>query len=192
MLAIGRREFIALISGVAAAWPLAAQAQQPARSRRIGVLMVGAADDPGSPVIIGAFLQGMAELGWTDRRNMVINYRWAARRSGALSKIRVRAGRTLAGCHCGCRRSVGGCIATGDPFDTDRVRECRRSRRKWLGRKPRAAGRQSHGLCHIRIRASARSGWSCSSKSRPVSGESPFFGIRPSRPASASLPQSRR
>src|SRR5215831_17698363 len=78
MLAIGRREFIALISGVAAAWPLAAQAQQPARMRRIGVLMSVAADDPRSPVGIAAFLQGMAELGWTDRRNMVIDYRWAA------------------------------------------------------------------------------------------------------------------
>jgi putative ABC transport system substrate-binding protein len=73
-----RREFIAGLGGVAAAWPIAAKAQQRERMRRIGVLMVGAADDPGSPVIIGAFLQGMSELGWTDRRNVVIDYRWAA------------------------------------------------------------------------------------------------------------------
>ena len=76
-LRLPRRDFITGLGG-AAAWPLAARAQQPARTRRIGVLMVGAADDPGSPVIIGAFLQGMAELGWTDRRNVVIDYRWAA------------------------------------------------------------------------------------------------------------------
>jgi putative ABC transport system substrate-binding protein len=46
--------------------------------RRIGVLMNIAADDPQSPLRVAAFLQGMAELGWTDRRNMVIDYRWAA------------------------------------------------------------------------------------------------------------------
>jgi putative ABC transport system substrate-binding protein len=46
--------------------------------RRIGVLMNFAADDPLSPPNIAAFLQGMAELGWTDRRNMAIDYRWAA------------------------------------------------------------------------------------------------------------------
>jgi putative ABC transport system substrate-binding protein len=74
---IQRRCFITLLGG-AAAWPLAAGGQQGNRVRRIGVLMVGAADDPGSPVIIGALLQGMAELGWIDRRNMVIDYRWAA------------------------------------------------------------------------------------------------------------------
>jgi putative ABC transport system substrate-binding protein len=46
--------------------------------RRIGVLHPGAADDPGSPAVVAVFLQGMAERGWTDRRNMVIDYRWVA------------------------------------------------------------------------------------------------------------------
>src|SRR5262249_24990812 len=67
-----------VLGGAAAAWPIAARAQQLQRMRRIGVLMNIAADDPQSPLRVAAFLQGMAELGWTDRRNMVIDYRSAA------------------------------------------------------------------------------------------------------------------
>ena len=76
-ICLRRREFIAALGG-AAAWPLVARGQQRERMRRIGVLMNFAADDPLSPPNIAAFLQGMAELGWTDRRNVVIDYRWAA------------------------------------------------------------------------------------------------------------------
>ena len=71
-----RREFITLLGG-AAAWPLAARAQQPERMRRIGVLMSLAADDPEAPTRIGAFLQGMQEFGWTIGRNIRIDYRWS-------------------------------------------------------------------------------------------------------------------
>jgi putative ABC transport system substrate-binding protein len=70
-----RREFITLIGG-AVAWPLAARAQQGERVRRIGVLMNLAADDPESLARIGAFLQGLQELGWTDGRNVRLDYRW--------------------------------------------------------------------------------------------------------------------
>jgi ABC-type uncharacterized transport system substrate-binding protein len=73
-----RREFITLLGGAAAAWPLAARAQQPERVRRIGVLMNLAADDPQSPVRIAAFLHGLQQLGWTDGRNVRIDYRWGA------------------------------------------------------------------------------------------------------------------
>src|SRR6516225_8610861 len=73
-----RREFVAALGGVATAWPLAVRAQQRERIRRIGALMNLAADDPESLARIAAFLQGMAELGWIHRRNMVIDYRWAA------------------------------------------------------------------------------------------------------------------
>jgi len=69
-----RRAFIALLGG-AAAWPLAAGAQQPERMRRIGVLMTLAADDPEGQE---AFVQGLQELGWTDGRNVQIDYRWPA------------------------------------------------------------------------------------------------------------------
>ena len=63
--------------GGAAAWPLAARAQQGERMRRIGVLMNTAADDPQAPARVGAFAQGLAELGWTIGRNVQIEYRWA-------------------------------------------------------------------------------------------------------------------
>lgn len=70
-----RREFISLLGG-AATWPIAARAQQPERMRRIGVLMPLFAEDPVARARIGAFLVGMQQLGWTDGRNVQIDYRW--------------------------------------------------------------------------------------------------------------------
>ena len=63
-----RREFISLLGG-AATWPLAARAQQPERMRRIGVLMPLSAEDPVARARIGAFLEGVQQLGWTERRH---------------------------------------------------------------------------------------------------------------------------
>src|SRR5262245_10054025 len=71
-----RRDFISLLGG-AAAWPLAARAQQGERVRRIGVLHALAADDPEGQARLTAFVQGLQELGWTDGRNVRIDYRWA-------------------------------------------------------------------------------------------------------------------
>src|SRR5215831_8264132 len=73
-----RRAFIALLGGTAAAWPLAARAQQGERMRRVGVLMNLAADDPEAPGRVAAFAQGLGELGWTIGHNVRIDYRWAA------------------------------------------------------------------------------------------------------------------
>ena len=72
-----RREFILAVAG-AAAWPLAARAQQSQRLRRVGVLMSTAADDPLSIARYTAFLQGPQALGWTDGRNVRIDVRWSA------------------------------------------------------------------------------------------------------------------
>jgi putative tryptophan/tyrosine transport system substrate-binding protein len=72
-----RRDFIAGIAGSAAAWPLAARAQQPDRMRRIGVLLPAAADDAEYQARVGAFLQALALLGWTIGRNVRIDTRWA-------------------------------------------------------------------------------------------------------------------
>ncbi|MGC2012580.1 MAG: ABC transporter substrate-binding protein [Pseudolabrys sp.] len=74
-----RREFIGGILGSAATWPLAARAQQGKQMRRIGVLTSGAAaDDPDGQVRSAAFVQGLQQLGWTDGRNIRIDYRWGA------------------------------------------------------------------------------------------------------------------
>ena len=72
-----RREFISLLGGVAAAWPIAAHAQQGERMRRIGLLMPAAADDAEYQTRIGAFLQVLALSGWTIGRNLRVETRWA-------------------------------------------------------------------------------------------------------------------
>src|SRR6516165_8528247 len=71
-----RREFITLLGGAAAAWPLAARAQQS--QRRVGVLLMGASDDPEMEVRLAAILDELQQLGWTDGRNVRIDTRWEA------------------------------------------------------------------------------------------------------------------
>jgi putative ABC transport system substrate-binding protein len=75
MLEIRRREFITLLGG-AAAWPLAARAQQGDRVRRIGVLLPRDENDPVSKARVSAFIQALAGLGWTDGRNLWMDLRW--------------------------------------------------------------------------------------------------------------------
>jgi putative ABC transport system substrate-binding protein len=70
-----RRTFIAGLGGVAA-WPLAARAQQGERVRRIGVLMLGGENDPLLKAFVSAFTQALADLGWTDGRNVRMDLRW--------------------------------------------------------------------------------------------------------------------
>src|SRR5262245_29066656 len=73
-----RRDFITLIGGTAAAWPLAARAQQPDRVRRIGVLMHLPENDPETQARVRALLEGLQQLGWIDGRNVRIDYRFGA------------------------------------------------------------------------------------------------------------------
>ena len=81
-----RREFITLLGGAAAGWPLAARAQQGERMRRIGVLMPAAADDAEFQARVAAFLQGLQQLGWTIGRNVRIDTRWAAAEPRSIRK----------------------------------------------------------------------------------------------------------
>jgi putative tryptophan/tyrosine transport system substrate-binding protein len=74
---VRRREFITLLGGAAAAWPIAARAQQQERVRRIGILLPVAADDAEFQTRVGAFLQGLQQLGWAIGRNVRIDTRWA-------------------------------------------------------------------------------------------------------------------
>ena len=84
-----RREFIALLGGATAAssvsWPLVAHAQQPARMRRIGVLMSTSADDPELQLRFAALVEGLRLAGWTAGHNVAIDSRWA---SGDIALIR--------------------------------------------------------------------------------------------------------
>jgi ABC-type uncharacterized transport system substrate-binding protein len=73
-----RREFITLLAGTVATWPITAHAQQPEEMRRIGVLVPGRADDAEYQTRMAAFLQGLQQLGWSDGRNVRIDTRWAA------------------------------------------------------------------------------------------------------------------
>src|SRR5262249_54464414 len=87
-----RRQFITLLGG-AVAWPLAARGQQGERVRRIGVLMSAVEGDQRGLESIAAFAQGLAELGWTVRRNVQIEYRWGA---GDLDRFRRSAAELIA------------------------------------------------------------------------------------------------
>ena len=83
-----RRDFITLLGGAAAAWPLGARAQQAERMRLIGVLMGIAADDPAAQPRLAAFVIGLHQLGWTEGRNVRIDIRWGggeAERNRALA-----------------------------------------------------------------------------------------------------------
>src|SRR5262249_37273636 len=88
---VKRREFIALLGGAAAAWPLGARAQQPDRRRRIGLLI--SADDREGQARVTALMQGLHELGWTEERNIQIETRFGGADAG---RIRAHAAELVA------------------------------------------------------------------------------------------------
>jgi putative ABC transport system substrate-binding protein len=73
---VRRREFITLLGGAAAAWPLVAESQQS--MRRVGVLLPARSDDVDFQARVGAFLQGLQQSGWSIGRNLRVDTRWAA------------------------------------------------------------------------------------------------------------------
>jgi len=85
-----RRDFMSLLGGAAAGWPLAARAQQRERMRRIGFFLSGlAADDSEGQARTTAFVQGLQEYGWADGRNIRIDYRWGLQDPDRLHKSAV-------------------------------------------------------------------------------------------------------
>src|SRR5262245_38794835 len=80
---MNRRGLITLLGGAAAAWPLAAQAQQPANT----IVFCGASTRSAESQLITAFVQRLRELGWVDGRNIVIEYRWAEGRDERFAEI---------------------------------------------------------------------------------------------------------
>jgi len=83
---VKRRAFITLLGGAAAAWPLAARAQQVGGMRRIGVLMHSRADEAEAQARLLAFLQGLADAGWAVGRNLRIDYRWSVGNQARLQR----------------------------------------------------------------------------------------------------------
>ena len=81
-----RREFIGLLGGAAAAWPLPVRAQQPERMRRIAVLLPATSDNLDYQTWIGSFLQGLQQSGWTIGRNVQIDTRWATANAAAVRR----------------------------------------------------------------------------------------------------------
>src|ERR1700757_687668 len=76
MFGMRRREFIAVLGGAAVAWPVRARAQQGDRVRRVGVLLPLDENDPLAKSLVSAFTQTLADLGWTDGRNVRMDLRW--------------------------------------------------------------------------------------------------------------------
>jgi putative tryptophan/tyrosine transport system substrate-binding protein len=83
---VTRRQFTTLLGGAAAAWPLAARAQQRERMRRIGIILPASSDDAEYQVRVGAFLQALALLGWTLGRNVRVDTHWATSNAASIRK----------------------------------------------------------------------------------------------------------
>ena len=186
-----RREFITLLGGTAATWPLAARAQQPERMRRIGVLLPATADDPEFQARVGAFLQGWQQLGWTIGRNVRIDTRWATSQCRRNSQTRGGIGRARARRHPGPWRLDRRAVAAGDPHGADRVPDRRRPGRLRLRREPGAAGRQRHWLHVVRIQPEREMAGAAQADRAGRDAGGGHSGCRPSPAGTASSPSSR-
>ena len=102
--------------------------------RRIGVLMAAAADDPDAQARIAAFLQGLQQLGWTDGRNVRIDYRWAAGNADDIRKYAAELVALAPDVILATGSCDRGAVAAGDPHRADRVRDRHRSGRRRLRR----------------------------------------------------------
>ena len=136
-----RREFIALIGG-AAAWPLAARAQQSARIRHIGILMAFSENDPEAQSWTGGFREELGKLGWTEGHNIQIDTRWATADVESLQHfvkqlVALQPDLILTG------STPATADATTDEYHPHHFRDGRRSCRQRICREPVAAGRQS-------------------------------------------------
>jgi putative ABC transport system substrate-binding protein len=190
MFDLRRRQFITLLGGAAAAWPLAARAQQPDRMRRIGVLVNLPADDPQAQVRNAALLQGLQELGWTVGRNVRIDFRWGA---GNAERIRRDAAELVA-------LAPDVLLAPGTSTLEPLLQATRVVPIVFVHVADPVGGGFVESLAHpggnttgftIWNTASAGNGWSCSSSSRRASRERRCCAIPQCRPVPPSSPPSR-
>ena len=137
-----RREFITLLGGAAAAWPLAARAQQPAKLPTIGFL--GAATPSATGPWTAAFVQRLRELGWIEGRTVAIEYRWAEGRAERFAEIAAEFVRLKVDVIVTHWNRTGRRGKAGDIGHPDRLRDGGRPGRQRPGRESGATGRQRH------------------------------------------------
>ena len=140
-----RRKVITLLGGTMA-WPLAARAQQPDRTRLVGVLMGFAESDPVAQSMVAAFRTALSKLGWTEGSNVRIELRWAGPDPDRMNTMAKELADLRPDAILGQTTPVvrGPC-----PRDADKsycVCHCVRSNRQRLRQKPRTSGRQHHGF----------------------------------------------
>ena len=147
---MNRRAFIALLGGAAASWPFGARAQQE-RVRRIGVLAFQAVDQSETQVRVAAFVRRLQELGWTEGRNLQLEYRWAAGDADSARRYAAELVTLAPDVILASGASIVSALQRA-PYRADRVRECHRSHWCWVRRQPIAPGRQHHRIHKFRIR----------------------------------------
>ena len=132
-----RREFIALLGGVAAAWPLAAHTQQPAMPA-VGYLSSGSEES--EDFRVSGFLRGLADAGFAEGRNIRIEYRWADNQAHRLPELAVDLVRhQVAAIVVLGKRSRNARCQGSDCDDSDRVRVRQRSGPNWACQQPEPA-----------------------------------------------------
>ena len=137
-----RREFITLLGGAAAGWPLAARAQQPAKLPTIGFL--GPTTPSADSQRVAAFVQRLRELGWIEGRTVAIEYRWAEGRSERAPRSRPSSSGSKSMSLSRRERRVSHCGKAGDIGHPDRLCGGGGPGRQRPGRKSVATGRQRH------------------------------------------------